>query len=67
MVVGDMQNTGGHPVVIAADKIKIGLCRHIGGRHRQIFIAGNIHPTAVIHLIIGARGDGKGRAVPLYL
>ena len=55
MVIRHMQDAGAPSVVVAAHKVVIRMIRHIGGRHRDIFIAGDIDACGVILLIINAR------------
>ncbi len=65
MVVRHMEHTRPHAVIVTAHKIKAGLFRHIGSRHRNIFISGNIHTLAVIVFIINPCGDRESGHIPL--
>jgi len=67
MVVGDMQDTGTGIVFITADKIIVGTDRHVGRRHRDILIAGNIDTCRIIHLIIGPGSNRIARDIPLSM
>ncbi len=57
VMVCNMQKTCLLPVVIPADKVVFGLRRHVGGGDRDISVAGDINPLAVIMLVINAGRD----------
>ena len=54
-----MKQTGFHTFIVVSDKVVIGMCGHIRGRHFHIFISGNIHACGIICLVIFSGCDGK--------
>ena len=67
MVVGNMQDTGMGIIFIATDKIIFGTDRHVGRRHGNILIAGDIDTCRIIHLIIGSGSNRIARNIPLSM
>ena len=55
-----MQQSGVLPLVKVPDKVKVRMCRHVGGRHPDILIPGDVHPGGIVRLVVLARGDRKG-------
>ena len=60
MVIRHMQKPRARLLVVIADEIKRGGGRHIGGRHLNVAIPGNVHARGIIVLVILARRNGKG-------
>ena len=58
-MVGNMQHPGIRTVVVITHKVKIRMIGHIGGRHRDIFIAADISAGRIIDFIIRAGCNGK--------
>ena len=54
MVIRDMQKPRLAVIVVIADKIIVRVICHIGGRHRDIFVAGNIGAGGVVVLVVYA-------------
>ena len=63
VVVGHVQHPRLDAVIVTAEKIEVGVVSHVGGRHRDVFVAGDICARGVIYLVVGARSDGEGRHV----
>ena len=59
MVIRDMQKPRLAVVVVIADKIIVRVICHIGGRHRDIFVAGNIGAGGVVVLVVYAVRNRK--------
>ncbi|MNC24615.1 hypothetical protein D3C75_726720 [compost metagenome] len=59
MMVRYMQQACLNAMVIAADKIVIRFVSHIGRRHRDILVAGNIDACGIIHLVIRSCSNRK--------
>ena len=51
-MVGNMKDSCLFLVIVSANKVKITLFRHIGGRNRNVFITGNINAFAVVMFVI---------------
>ena len=60
MVIRHMQQSGVLSLVKVPDEVKIRMCRHIGSRHPDILIPGNVHPGGIVGLVVFARSDRKG-------
>ena len=67
MMVRDMQQACTDLIIISTDKVKIGFFCHIGGRHRNVLIAGNIDTRTVIMLIVDAGRDREAGNVALSM
>ncbi len=52
-------------MAVGTDKVVVRLVRHIGGGYRNIAVTGDIDPGGVVHLVVGAAGDGEGTDVAL--
>ncbi|MNN46478.1 hypothetical protein D3C81_1608600 [compost metagenome] len=50
-------------MIVSAHEVVVGLVSHVGRRHRDIFVAGNIYALRVIHLVVGASGNWKPRDI----
>lgn len=64
VVVGHVEDARAPAVVVAAHKVEIAPLRHVGGGHGDILVPGDVHPGAVIVLVVHPRGDGEPGHVP---
>ena len=60
MVVGHVQQAAALAVMVCPDEIVVRFFRHVGGWHRHVFVAGDIHARGIIDFIVGAGGDREG-------
>ena len=67
MVVGDVHHARLDTVVITADKVKVGMIGHVGGRNRDILVARNIGAWRVVHFVVSAGGNRKIGDGPLAM
>ena len=65
MVIRHVQQAPLLVMAVGADEVVVGLVRHIGGGHRNIAVTGDIDPGGVVHLVVGAAGDGEGTNIAL--
>ena len=56
-MVGNMKDSCLFLVIVSADKVKITLFRHVGGRNRNVFVTGNVNTFAVVMFVINTRCD----------
>ena len=59
VMAGHMEHAALGIVLVASLKIVLGVDGHIGGRHGDILVVGDVDTSRVVHLIIGTRGDGE--------
>ena len=57
MVIGHMEHTSLGIILITTLKVELRVHAHIGCRHLDVLVVGNIHTSGIVHLIIGTRGD----------
>ena len=60
VMVGDMQHAGPGVVLPAALEVIFRVGDHVGCRHRDVPVVADIHPCAVVHLVVHSRCDGEG-------
>lgn len=63
--VRDVEQTGLHAVIVPADEVVVRFVRHVGRRHRDVLVPGDVDAFRVVHLVVRARRDRKTRHVPL--
>ena len=57
MVAGHVEHTAMRVILIAAFKVVFRVDTHIGCRHLDVLIVGDVHTCGVVHLVIGACSD----------
>ena len=67
VMIRDVQKARTDLIIIAADEIEIGFLRHVGGRYRDVLIAGNIDTGTVIMLIVNTGRDREAGNVALSM
>ncbi|MNZ29789.1 hypothetical protein D3C78_470430 [compost metagenome] len=65
VVIRHVQQAAPLVMAVGTDEVVVGLVRHVGGGHRDVAVTGDIDPGGVIHLVVGATGDGEGAHVAL--
>ena len=59
MVRGHMQHAGLGIILIASLEVVLGVHSHVTRGHKDILVVRDIHPCRIVHLIVGASGDGE--------
>ena len=62
-----MQHTGMGVVLVAALEVEVRVDAHVAGGHGNVFVVRDIDACRIVHLVIGARGDGERRYGPLAM
>ena len=62
-----MQHAGLGVVLIASLEIETRVDPHIARGHLDVTVVGDVDTGGVVHLVIGARGNGEGRHGPLAM
>ena len=60
VVVCHMQQAGIYLLIKVSDKVIIGVGCHIGGRHFDVAVAGNVDSFRIVIFVIFAGSDGEG-------
>ena len=54
-----MQHAGLRVVLVAALEVVFGVDGHVGGGHLDILVVADVHAGRIVHLVVGAGGDGE--------
>ena len=59
VVAGHMEHAALGIVLVASLEVVLRVDGHVGGGHGDVLVVGDVDTGRVVHLIIGARGDGE--------
>src|ERR1700687_1897777 len=61
MSIRYVHQAGASSMIISAEKVVFRVEDHVGSRHRNVFVPGDVHPRCVIHAVIKVSRYGKRR------
>ncbi|CCZ49339.1 unknown [Bacteroides sp. CAG:661] len=66
-MAGHVEHAGLGVVFVAAFEVEARVDGHVGGRHFDVLVVRDVYAGRVVHLVIGACGDGKSADGPLAM
>ena len=60
-MAGDVEHTRLSVVLVAAFEVVFRVDCHVGSGHLDVPVVGDVHPGAVVHLVVRSCGDGETR------